>query len=148
MIKRLAILSLLASLGITLADFPVHSDTSTVNISQVTGLFDSFNWTWIAANSQQPTILPVDASGNALDFSAYSMSLRMSAIDSSNRLSVYVINTSLTVTSTSVTWSVANTNVPPAGAYNTEILAWQGNTNSTRTVCQGMITIVNSLFIN
>ena len=146
MIKRLTILFLFAS--IALADFPVHSDVSTVNVSQVTGLFDSFNWIWISANSQQPIIFPVDSAGNAVDFSAYSMSLRMSAVDSSNRLSVYVINTSLTVTSTSVTWSVANTNIPPAGAYNTEVLAWQDNTNLTRTVCQGMITIVNSLFSN
>jgi len=57
--------------------------------------------------------------------------------------------TDITIATTSVTWSVARTNIPPPGNYYGELLSYGSTeTNVYRSIAQGKIIVTWSLYLN
>jgi hypothetical protein len=57
--------------------------------------------------------------------------------------------TSITVSGTNVTWSIARTNIPPPGNYYGELLSYEStSTNIYRSLAQGKLPITWSLYLN
>ena len=121
-----------------------HANVSTVNVAKVTGNFDSFSWSWLENNSQTCTVYVVNGT-NAVDLSTYGLSFKLAREGDESR-EIYILTTNITATSTYITFAVDRTNVPSGGSYRAELFGWQGSTNLTRSLFQGMVNVMKSLF--
>ena len=142
--KKLTSIIALALLGAsTFAAFPANENTTVVNIDQVTGNFDSFNYKWIGEDDQNITWTLTNASGY-VSLTGYLMAARISQ---NGTVYVDIPTGSITVANSNVTFSIARTNIPPNSDYDFEGWAMDAaTTNLARTMVQGRVNISKSLY--
>lgn len=124
-----------------------HSNINTVDVSKITGRWDSWNWKWAGYNSQTCTIYFTDG-GSSLSVAGDNILFKI-ARDTETGQVTYINNTNVTAATASCAWSVSFTNIPPNGDYLAELWSYSGSeTNFTRTLGQGKITVFNSIYGN
>lgn len=142
--RLISILLLLASLC-NAADFPVHTSTATVDVSKVYGDWKSFTWTWIASNSQSVAFVIVDGT-NSVDMTGQTCGFKIGRYTSTG-LVTYINETNAAISYTNrVATSIQYTNAPVTGDNYAELFLWSDTPTNTRTIAQGKITVVRSLF--
>lgn len=142
--RLISIMLLLASFCHA-ADFPVHSNTATVDVSRIYGDWKSFNWTWIASNSQSVAFVILDGT-NAVDMTGQTCGFKISRY-SATGLVTYINETNAAITYTNrVTTYIQYTNAPTTGDNYAELFLWSGTPTNTRTIAQGKIIVAQSLF--
>lgn len=133
-----------------LAVLPIASNVKTVDVSKVTGQFDSFDFKWIGYNSQSVTFYTTTGT-NAFDLTGESVAFKLSAVTTQQvtYVSMSTSQSNITISGNSATMTIPYTNVPPNRQYQAELFAWDGvNTNSTRTLAQGHVTVFQSIYGN
>jgi len=124
-----------------------HTNSATVDAYEVTGNFDSYSWEWIGADSQSNTFY-ITFNGTPADLSSATLGWKMSLNTSTGKLDYLIVpDSDITYSATgTVTFAVANTNIPPDNTYLTELFAYTGATNVTRTLAQGIVDVRQSLY--
>jgi hypothetical protein len=130
--------------GLCQAAFPTHSNICTVDVAKVTGNYDSFTWSWVSGNSQTATIYVVN-SGQPVDFTGMGLSFKLATETVTGRVN-YIVSTNIAVVTNRLTFGVGYANIPAPANYQSELFGWQGSTNFTRSLFQGMVNVVKSLF--
>lgn len=126
------------------ASFPVASSTATVDVSRVIGDWSSFAWYWISYDSHSVTFTVkngssyVDMTGNTCGFKIGRYS--------NTGLVTQLTETNATISLSNVTFSVTYTNDLTEGDTYAELFLWSGSPTNTRTLAQGKITVVKSLY--
>lgn len=125
------------------AGFPPHSNIATCDVNKVSGAWDNFTWKWVGVNSQSNKLFFT----NFWDLDTYNSAFKVSRYGDNGTNITYLNVTNFSLTSSSATWTVSYTNIPPNRQYLAEFYSWEGaNTNLARTLAQGKITVVNSLY--
>jgi hypothetical protein len=122
----------------------VHSQTETLAIANVCdGTWSDFKWQW-SGYDDQSCRLNYDTS-----LAGWSVAFRITS-PMNGTIYLDVPATDITVASTSVTWNIAVSNIPPAGSYWGEALAYvaDGGATSYVSIAQGRINVTWSLYNN
>jgi len=120
-----------------------HYNGSTVDVSKITGNWNSFNWNWAGSSTQTNQVtfkngtsyFPLD------DYVVYFRLARQSDTGQVNYLNVTNISKSLS----NVNFRVEYTNVPPNGGYLAEFYVSEGD-STFRTIGQGKVQVYNSIY--
>jgi len=126
------------------ATFPTHSNTATVDVAKVTGDWSSFNWSWINYDSQSLTFT-IKNNTNFVDMTGLTCGFKIGRLTYTG-LITQVNNTNATIAVSNVTLSISYTNRLSEGDNYGELFLWSGSPTNTRTLAQGKITVVKSLF--
>ena len=125
------------------AAFPTKENTEIVNPDEVTGNWDSFKFNWVGMNDQKVTLVLSNSAGY-INITNYFVQVRLSKAGTTY---TEVNNTSITKTTTSITFQVAATNIGPVDTYQAEAFCWEGaTTNLARTLAQGKVVVSKSLY--
>lgn len=124
----------------------VQFNSITTEVTDVTGNYDSFQYDWSGTTSQSNQIVMLE-NDVGMDLAGLNLRFRMSMVlGTGNVVYVNVTNINLNA-SNDVRFAIANTNIPPNNTYWAELWAFSGaNTNQSKSLSQGMITIFNSLY--
>jgi hypothetical protein len=146
--KKMILLVILACSS-AFGAFPDSTNYANINMNEVTGNFNSFNWSWIGMDNQDVTF-NVQQGTNDFDISPYSLGYKMSRMTRTGQVDyVVILDSDITAVSSVVTFSVANTNIPPNNEYLGELFVFTGaTTNETRTLAQGKVSVSKSLYAN
>jgi len=149
--KRLTLLLLASLLSATsaLAAFPTNQVSTTLDINDLDPSspsdyrhkmfgFNTYEFTYTFTEGDTPS----DNSGQSF---LYRVSGRLGG---SNVIFLALTPSDISLnTSSSITFAVANTNIPPNGEWNSEILSYQGVlTNASRTYGRGKWLVKDSLY--
>ena len=148
--KRLSIIAMLLTFAVNLyAAFPASFNSKTVDVSRVTGDFDSFSWTWVGQTDQSNGLWFAAYKTNGvpaswIDLTGYYPNFRVS-----KRGTVYINldYTQIGLSGSNIMFNVPRTNIPPNDTYQAE--AWvydSAATNNARVIAQGTINVVKSLY--
>lgn len=137
----LVVLFVLAGVGYALPT--AHTNAVSLVLSNVCdGEYNDFNWQFSGYDDQWFRFsYDKDLTGVACSF----------RIVRPIKGTIYkdVPTTSVTVSGTNVTFSIARTNIPPAASYYGELLSWESTaTNFYRSIAQGKIMVTWSLYNN
>ena len=138
--------------GSAFAAFPTNENTYAVDSSKVTGNFSSFQLKWVGANTQQATFGFTDGT-TAINLDPYNVAIKVSK-KSATGVTAYISDassgltqTNITISTSNVIWTINRTNIPPNNRYQVEIWTFDGaTTNPTRTLAQGKLTTLDSLY--
>jgi len=147
--KRLATLLLIALCSTVCAAIPTNQVVEHIDIDDLDPSARSdYKHKLFGFNTYEFTY-NFDESGTPSVVSGVSFLYRVTGrIGGSNRVFIAKAATDITLnTSSSITFSVANTNIPPNGEWNSEILGYEGAlTNVTRTYGRGLWQVKDSLY--
>jgi len=125
-------------------DFPTHSNTATCDVTKVTGKWDSFNWFWVASDTQTVSIDFKNGS-DYIDMTGDRVGFRLGRYCPTGLVTTFD-NTNITVSVSNVSVTVATTNMPSKGDNYCEVYIWDSSISKTRTLAQGRIIVSTSLF--
>ena len=135
-----ALLPVLSCVGV-----PAHVNMATSDLQYVDGDFNDFSWKW-AGYATQSNRVWVKAAASWVDLDGYKIAFKVSRQTDTGAVA-YIETTNITVDASNVTWTTANTNIPPDNSYLAELWAYTGVvTNVSATLAQGKIRVFNSLY--
>lgn len=144
--KLIAAISVCIYCTMTWAYFPTNISSATVEVTKVTGNFDSYRFKWIGQDDQEVRLYFTNV-GIPFTFSATDQLCSRISRAGTIYVDLLPTNNHFVTNGNYLYYTISRTNIPPNGNYQMETWMYTGaNTNMARTLAQGEVTISKSLY--
>jgi hypothetical protein len=145
--RLVAVLAAFAIGGMASAASIPKYNAATVDVSKVTGNYNSYRWVW-PGYSAQDNHLWFNDGGTDVSLTGYSGAFKVIKKTSSGQTAYISISAaSITIASNEASFSVLYTNIPPDGEYLSEFWVYEtASPANARVLAQGKIVAIDSLY--